>query len=167
MKPILTLRFALASLLLVNTTAQAIVIRHDRDEALCRCRTEGYPMVCRVAEGMGTLIDSLWVITAAHVAEALPREGAVVRFGDRTVDVSQVVLHPDYAVAGRHRDLALLRLGQPVTGITPARLYERADELGSRVVLSLFVMESICPDGSACTQARSLEDLMRRAGADR
>ncbi len=125
--------FLLAAFLLASasTDAGAIVLRHDRDDARYRDLAADYPMVCKVGGGMGTLITPTWVVTAAHVAEQMVSE---VRFGDLVVPVDRTFLHPDYAMEGKHRDIALIRLASPVTGIVPAQLYAWDDELGQRVV---------------------------------
>jgi len=131
------MRTILIQILLFTLAAHAvegIVIRHDRDDGAYRKLAEGYPMVCRIGAGMGTLVEPEWVLTAAHVAEQVVA-GGEVRCGDRTVEVDKAFLHPDYAVEGRHRDLALIRLAEPVRGIPTARLYGEGDELGQTVVL--------------------------------
>lgn len=134
----------LLCLLLFASVANGIVIRHDRDEALYRDMAAQYPMVCRVGQGMGTLIDSLWVLTAGHVAEMQAREAIDVRFGDRTIAVTDIVVHPNYAVPNEHRDLALLKLARPVTDIPIARLYRESNELHQQIT---FVGDGRFGDG--------------------
>lgn len=119
----------IAALLLTST--HAIVIRHDRDDAAYRERAEDFPMVCEAGGGMGTLVDPLWVLTAAHVAESVGN--GPVRCGDRSLQVEQVFVHPDYA-GENHRDIALLRLAAPAKGIPHARLYRKDDEVGKRIL---------------------------------
>jgi len=126
-------RFLIASLmLLVAATAHAIVIRHDRDEARHIALAEGIDVVVTVGGAMGTLVDPEWVLTAAHVAESMA-PGQTVSIGGREVEVADVIIHPDFALEEKHRDLGLLRLAEPVNDIFPARLYEHDDEVGQRV----------------------------------
>ncbi|HKS54351.1 MAG TPA: trypsin-like serine protease, partial [Steroidobacteraceae bacterium] len=73
------MRTALAAIaLLIPLTSHAIVIRHDRDDAAFLDLADKYR--CTVSfkdadpaglSGMGTLIASQWVLTAAHVAAGL------------------------------------------------------------------------------------------------
>lgn len=121
---ILTLTFAASSF--------GIVRRDDRDDSRYLELADGYPMVCRVGGGMGTLIDSIWVLTAGHVAYDATPEQTVIRFGQREVVVAQVVVHPDFAVEGKHRDIGLIKLAQPVLDVPVAHLYRNQDELGSQ-----------------------------------
>jgi len=122
-------------ILAARIPAGAIVLRHDIDDSACRELSRDYPMVCRIGGGMGTLIDPSWVITAAHVADGLPRKAATVRFGETVLPVKAVHIHPDYADEEKHRDLALLELTEPVKGITPARLAGPGEIIGTRVTL--------------------------------
>jgi hypothetical protein len=124
-----------ALLLLFPAAAFAIVIRHDRDDAAYRCTAADYPMVCRVGAGLGTLIDPSWVLTAAHVADALTGEPRVVRFGDRSVPVAGVYLHPEYGRPDVHMDLALIALAEAVTDIPHAGLQTGGDEAGRSAIL--------------------------------
>ena len=127
------MRPTLAALLLVLASAsssEAIVIRHDRDDADYLARAGDYPMVCRAGGGMGTLVAPDWLLTAAHVAESVGK--GTVRCDDREVAVAELFLHPDYA-GEAHRDIALLRLEAPFEGLPTARLYREKDELGKRI----------------------------------
>ena len=138
--------FAILGSVALATVAHAIVIRHDRDDAQYRQMAADYPMVCRVAQGMGTLVDSMWVITAGHVAASIPKKNGEVVFGDRHVRVSYYVIHPGFGTIDAHRDLALLKLAEPVHDIEPARLYEASDELGAQIT---FVGDGQFGDGKS------------------
>ena len=95
----MTTRWTVALLLSLTASAQAIVIRHNREDALYQ--QSPFPM--------RPIIFHLEDGTSGYIGVALADAGQI-----------------DH--------------------------------------LSLFVMENICPDGAACTQTRSLEDLMKAAG---
>lgn len=61
--------------LLVASSAQAIVIRHDVDDGRYRIPASDFPALADMpSEGHGVLIAPRWVITAAH---AIPRNATL------------------------------------------------------------------------------------------
>ncbi|XP_034021358.1 chymotrypsin-like protease CTRL-1 isoform X2 [Thalassophryne amazonica] len=72
----------------------------------------------------GSLISSLWVLTAAHCFESNSTSGVRVLFGTLTISggnqnsvertVSQVIVHPDYNQRPNDNDVALLKLASSV-----------------------------------------------------
>lgn len=93
----------------------AIIIRHDRDDAAYRALGARYAVAVGSfgRRGDGTLISTQWVLTAAHVAAGrLPSSFRL----DRDYAVERVVLHPDWTDGGPH-DLALVKLAAGVDWI--------------------------------------------------
>lgn len=90
-----------------------------------------------------SLIDPCWCLTAAHSAVKL-EPGHEVRFGSVVRCISRVVLHPSWysppqrlsrAAIVSLAHLALLKLGKPVVGIEPLRVYQGLGEVGSVAML--------------------------------
>ncbi|MEW9573568.1 trypsin-like serine protease [Rhodanobacter sp. Si-c] len=144
----ITLRFALP-LLLLSTSAHAIVIRHNQPDARYRVNPSTIPALADLPdEGHGTLIAPRWVLTAAHAVsmmQEMPEEHFVTINGKRRT-VSRIIVYPDYPAArsqwqqmfqhvktakpatfsrqysaamGTMHDIALLELAEPVTDVAP------------------------------------------------
>lgn len=138
----------LAAATLLATSADAIVTRHDVDDAAYLGNEADYPALASLfttREGhrdcVATLIDPEWMITAKHCTtggsiDQQIAEGAfsVMLAEGREVPVSAIVRMPDADGPPLNNDVALLRLRIPVTDITPIPLYDGSDAVG-RVVL--------------------------------
>ena len=132
-KPIRRWMAAACLIALAAAPATAIVVRHDVDEAKYRALGEDYPeAVAVLPDGTGVLIAPQWVLTAAHVARMADRRPLSVETGGREYAVERVFLHPDWRDMGPH-DIALMRLTEPVEGVTPVAPYNGGDEVGRTV----------------------------------
>jgi len=134
--------------------AQAVVIRHDVDDAKHRIAPTEFPaLVDMPGSGHGTLVAAQWVLTAAHTIQP----GQVltqVMINGKPRAVEKVVVHPGYrtlpqnlidqamatgeavlilAVLGASDDIALIKLEKPVRDVEPVRLYTGHEEFGQIV----------------------------------
>jgi hypothetical protein len=122
--------------LLAVPESSAIIIRHDVPDAEYVVADAEYPaLVDLISRGdcIGTLIDESFVLSVAHCAVDLRRGDSLVVAGTPHV-VARVYLHPEWKDRNRY-DIALVRLGQPVTGVDPIPIYRGSDELGAVVTL--------------------------------
>lgn len=143
-------RLLLLALFAVSSTASAIVIRHDLDGSKYLVPTSEFPaLVDMPGEGHGVLIAPQWIVTAAH-AVTWQTEIKEVLINGVSRDVEHLVIHPGYikppqelidqvlttgdatllrVLLASSDDIALLKLTQPVTDVSPVALYEGDDEL--------------------------------------
>lgn len=91
----------------------------------------------------GTLIDSKWVLTAAHCVAEGPATGLHVRFDDadvndatggKVVAVAKVHSNPMFDWEAWDNDIALLELAEPVTDRTPTPIHRDAIAAGTAVL---------------------------------
>ena len=144
-------RLVLLALLVVSSSASAIVIRDDVDDAKYLAPASGFPaLVDMPGEGHGVLIAPQWVVTAAH---AVTWQSGIKQVAINGVprDVERLVIHPGYrkppqalldqalatwdwtlfrVLLSSLDDIALLKLAQPVTDVAPVAIYRSDDEFG-------------------------------------
>jgi hypothetical protein len=94
--------------------------------------------------GMGVLIAPRWVLTAAHAAEYLKPGCRKSRVSDRHSVyvgglprlVDGIVIFPGADRRTVDEDIALIRLKEPVAGVSPVGLYREKDELGKKLIVA-------------------------------
>jgi secreted trypsin-like serine protease len=146
-------RLLLLALFLSSSTASAVVIRDDVDDSKYRIPASEFPaLVDMPGEGHGVLIAPQWVVTVAHAVP--PHAGMQIAINGRSRDVERVVVHPGYkkpsqalldhalatwdwtlfwALLSSSDDIALIRLAQPVTDVSPVAIRDGGDEFGQIV----------------------------------
>lgn len=124
--------------MLLSLHAHAIVIRHDvPDQQYLDAAENDNSTVTfyglyegkEIVEGTGALIANDWVVTAAHVAKYLVKDGKV-RFKDTLYKIDTVIRHPSWEDRKFPNDIALVKLSEPVASATIAKLYTMNDEVG-------------------------------------
>jgi secreted trypsin-like serine protease len=144
-------RLWLLALLIASFSASAIVIRDDVDDSKYRVPASEFPaLVDMPGEGHGVLIAPQWVVTAAH-AVTWQSEIKQVTIAGVPRDVERLVIHPGYkkspqklldqalatwdwtlfrVLLSSSDDIALLKLAQPVTDVSPVAINKSDDEFG-------------------------------------
>jgi len=137
--PAATIAAAAASLLAVMP-CEAIVRRHDRDDEryIAYARELTLAPIVDVGDATGTLVGPRWVLTAGHVASSISAATRTVTVAGQPRVVDKVIFHPAWidGPGPDVPDLALLRLTEPVDGVTPMPLYESGDEVGRQVIFA-------------------------------
>ena len=136
-----------AAIVAVDSHLEEVLIGYDNIDQLLKpnllTSVQTAPEFTLCTDGMGCLIQPDWILTAAHVAEALT-EGHKISICNSAYEIQQIFLHPDYTpsnyayaedVSQVHHDLALIRLAQPVKAIAPLPLYTQQDELNQIATL--------------------------------
>jgi hypothetical protein len=142
-------------LLCAAAPADAIVTRHDVDDARYRIEASEVPaLVDLPGESHGVLIAPTWILTAAHTVAG--QEPTTVTLGDACVQVKRVVVHDGYRplpddvvqrvlakkdateilpLLAASADIALVELASPVAGVVPMPLFRGRDEQGRLAML--------------------------------
>lgn len=147
-------RFLLLALLLVSSTASAIVIRDDVHDSKYRVSASAFPALVDLPhEGHGVLIAPQWVVTGAHAVTWRSELKQVVLDGTPR-DVERLVVHPGFkelphdlmqqaratgdatlvmALFATLDDIALIKLTKPVTDVAPASVYRSSAQVGQAI----------------------------------
>jgi len=125
-------KLILLILTLFSLSANAIVMRHNRAPALYQVNQAEYPSVVNLKYMTGTLIDSQWIVTAAHGTHVLPANYKV-EINGQDYYVDAIVPYPQYDPENLNNDIALLKLNKPVKGVTPTGPYILKDETSKHV----------------------------------
>lgn len=154
----------------VATPVRAGTIRHDRfdDDYLALGASPQYDPAGRVdvsasmtplTIGSGTLIAPQFMLTAAHVLEGAQQVS--FNIGGRDVEALDWVIHQRFNGDLRKGfDIALVRLSESVTDVTPASLYRGKSELSQ---LAWFV--GVGRSGTGIT-GDTIDDRRQRAGTN-
>ncbi len=116
--------------------AQAIITRHDVDDAQYLVAGADYPELVEFlgpGDCLATLVHPSFLLTVAHCATDL-ETGASLTVGGEARTVTTITLHPRWN-DGDAFDIALLRLDTPVLSVEPIALFRGEDELGSEIEL--------------------------------
>jgi chymotrypsin len=135
----------------LSFTVSAIVIRHDVEDAKYRVSPADFPALADMpGEGHGVLISPQWILTAAH-AVTWQSQLRQVTINGVAREVERLVIHPAYkkppqalldqaietwdwtlfrAFLSSSADIALVKLAQPVTDISPVSISDGTDEYG-------------------------------------
>jgi len=125
-------------LLAITSTANAMIIRHDVDDAKYQVAAQSDNSTVTflgrykgedIVLGTGSLIDKQWIVTAAHVANELTT-GNKVQFKKDFYSIKNVIKHPLWKERHFPYDIALVQLASSIEDATLAKLNPASTETG-------------------------------------
>jgi len=147
-------RVLLLALLITSSSASAIVIRDDVEDARYRVSVSEFPALADMpGEGHGVLIAPQWIVTAAHAVTWQPEIKQVMVNGVAR-DVEKLVIHPGYkkpaqalldqalatwdwtlfrAALSASEDIALIKLTKAVSDVSPVPINKSEREFNEIV----------------------------------
>jgi hypothetical protein len=128
---------AAALLLAMEPTADALIVRHDVSADDYLVADADYPALVDLfgpGDCIGTLIHPSFLLTVAHCASDL-QVGSTLQINGVANTIAEIIVHPQWNDDLDQRDIGLVRLLQPVTGVTPLPIYRGSGELGSIITL--------------------------------
>ena len=118
--------------------AHGILIRPDREDVAYRELATRYPssVLLNAPDGEGVLIAPRWILTAAHMVNALQELKALPKlaFAGREYEIESMHRHPDWK-KGNPFDIGLIRLREPVAGVAATPIRREKDEGGRSVTI--------------------------------
>ena len=121
---------------LIMSSANAIIIRHDVDDVKYHQLGEEYSLSLAYVGGCAaTLIDRTWLLTAAHCVKGKEDSFFTTRHHGSNYRIEKIFVHPHFDRKNDEEyDMALVQLKDPITTGKPATLYSTKDEKGKPVI---------------------------------
>ncbi len=117
--------------------ATGIIIRDDRPDSDYVVADSDYPALVDLIERgdcIATLVHESYLLTVAHCAAEV-NVGKMLQVNGVAYTVAEVILHPRWNRRRDDYDIALVRLAEPVKGVTPLPIYRGPEETGSLITL--------------------------------
>lgn len=132
----LNIVFLFTLYLLGNNETEAIVIRHDIDDAQYQALGDRYTSSVAYAGGCAaTVISKYWLLTAAHCISGRESHFFSALHAENDYRIEKLFLHPKFRKTDNEKyDIALIQMKDPIKNITPVKLYKKDKEKGMEVI---------------------------------